>query len=64
MRTQKTSSNKTFLKNLKVPYKTCDVHMHKSCHQILTIKSVHYPTMSRNGVCKILQRKQTNKETY
>lgn len=46
-------------KNLKVPYKTCDVHVHKSCHQILTIKSVHYPAMSRNGVCKILQ-KQTN----
>ena len=33
--------------------------MHESCHQVLAIKSVHYPTMSRNGVCKILQEKKT-----
>lgn len=39
--------------------KLCDVHMHESCHQILTIKSVHYPAMSRNGVCKILQKTTT-----
>lgn len=59
MKNFKKSSNKTVFKNLKVPYKTCDVDMYKRCHQILTIKSVHYPTMSRNSVCKILQ-KQTN----
>ena len=35
--------------------------MHESCHQVLAIKSVHYPAMSRNGVCKILQEKKTNK---
>lgn len=34
--------------------------MHERCHQVLTIKSVHYPTMSRNGVCKILP-KQTKR---
>lgn len=34
--------------------------MHKCCHQVLTIKSVHYPAMSRNGVCKILP-KQTDR---
>lgn len=28
--------------------------MHKSRHQILTIKSVHYSAMARNGVRKIL----------
>lgn len=31
--------------------------MHKSRHQILTIKSVHYSAMARNGVRKILQEK-------
>lgn len=28
--------------------------MNKSGHQVLTIKTIHYPTMPRDCVCKIL----------
>lgn len=45
-----------FVFNRTVPYEACDVHMHERGHQILTIEPVHYPTMSGNGVCKILQK--------
>lgn len=28
--------------------------MNKSGHQVLTVKAIHYPTMARDCVCKIL----------
>lgn len=43
-----------YLAGIRAPYETGDVHVHKSCHQILTVKSVHDSAMPRDGVCKIL----------
>jgi hypothetical protein len=31
-----------------------DVHIDKCCHQILTVKPIHYTTMTRNHIPKIL----------
>lgn len=37
-----------------IPYETGDVDMNKSSHQVLTIKAIHYTTVPRDCVCKIL----------
>lgn len=40
------------------PDKTCYVNMNERRHQILTVKTIHYSTMTRNGVRKVLQNKK------
>lgn len=39
-----------------LPDKARYVNMDKRSHQILTVKAVHDTTMSRDGVCKILEK--------
>lgn len=37
-----------------IPYETGDVDVNESGHQVLTIKAIHYATVPRDCVCKIL----------
>lgn len=39
------------------PDKTCYVNMNKCSHQVLTVKAIHDPSMTRDGVSKVLQNK-------
>ena len=43
-----------------VPDEATDVDVGESGHQVLTVKAVHDPTMTWDGVGKVLQREATS----
>lgn len=40
-----------------IPDKAGDVNIYKCGHEILTVETVHDPSMTWNGVCKVLHRR-------
>lgn len=38
---------------------TWNVHINKSCHQVLTVKSIHNATMSRDNIAEVLNNTNT-----